>query len=127
MKIILSRKGFDSSNGGIVSPIFEDGSMISFPIPSKDNGKTETTTGLAEADTEIIDRVYFENLIIDKVYECTGTLYEKETGEPVKDAEGKIITNTVSFKPTSTYGFIEVPFKYDASLLKGKQLFHSKM
>ena len=36
MKVILSRKGFDSSNGGIVSPIFEDGSMISVPIPSKD-------------------------------------------------------------------------------------------
>ena len=36
MKIILSRKGFDSANGGIVSPIFEDGTMISFPIPSND-------------------------------------------------------------------------------------------
>ena len=36
MKIILSRKGFDSANGGIVSPIFEDGAMISFPIPSND-------------------------------------------------------------------------------------------
>lgn len=36
MKIILSRKGFDSSNGGIASPYFEDGSMLSFPIPSLD-------------------------------------------------------------------------------------------
>lgn len=36
MKVILSRKGFDSSNGGIVSPIFENGEMISFPIPSRD-------------------------------------------------------------------------------------------
>ncbi len=36
MKVILSRKGFDSANGGIVSPIFEDGTMISFPIPSDD-------------------------------------------------------------------------------------------
>ena len=36
MKVILSRKGFDTSNGGIVSPIFEDGTMISFPIPSHD-------------------------------------------------------------------------------------------
>ena len=33
MKIILSRKGFDSANGGIVSPIFEDGTMVSFPFP----------------------------------------------------------------------------------------------
>ena len=36
MKVVLSRKGFDSANGGIVSPIFEDGTMISFPIPSHD-------------------------------------------------------------------------------------------
>ena len=36
MKVVLSRKGFDSSNGGIVSPIFEDGAMVSFPIPSSD-------------------------------------------------------------------------------------------
>ena len=30
MKVILSRKGFDSANGGIASPIFEDGTMLSF-------------------------------------------------------------------------------------------------
>ena len=36
MKIILSRKGFDSANGGIVSPIMEDGTLLSFPIPSND-------------------------------------------------------------------------------------------
>ena len=34
--MVLSRKGFDSANGGIMSPIFEDGTMVSFPIPSKD-------------------------------------------------------------------------------------------
>lgn len=39
MKVILSRKGFDSANGGIVSPIFEDGTMLSFPIPSKEHEK----------------------------------------------------------------------------------------
>lgn len=39
MKIVLSRKGFDSSNGGIASPIFENGTMLSLPIPSKDNDK----------------------------------------------------------------------------------------
>lgn len=34
MKIILSRKGFDSSNGGYPSPILPDGTMLSLPIPS---------------------------------------------------------------------------------------------
>jgi hypothetical protein len=33
MKIIISRKGFDSKNGGCPSPIFPDGSLVSMPIP----------------------------------------------------------------------------------------------
>ena len=33
MKLILSRKGFDSSSGGCPSPIFPDGTMFSLPIP----------------------------------------------------------------------------------------------
>lgn len=35
MKIIFSRKGFDSGYGGVASPIFEDGSFVSLPIPSR--------------------------------------------------------------------------------------------
>ena len=37
MKLILSRKGFDSSAGGVPSPIFPDGRMLSFPIPDKNS------------------------------------------------------------------------------------------
>ena len=33
MKIIISRKGFDSSSGGVPSPILPDGRVISLPIP----------------------------------------------------------------------------------------------
>lgn len=36
MKVILSRKGFDSSYGGCPSPVLPDGTMVSFPIPSSD-------------------------------------------------------------------------------------------
>ncbi|PLW79446.1 hypothetical protein C0585_07710 [Candidatus Woesearchaeota archaeon] len=35
MKLILSRKGFDSSAGGVPSPIFEDNTMLSLPIPDE--------------------------------------------------------------------------------------------
>ncbi len=49
MKVILSRKGFDSSYGGCPSPILPDGTLLSLPIPemkfSKDlNTKEEITT-----------------------------------------------------------------------------------
>ena len=33
MKVILSRKGFDSTYGEQASPIFPDGTMLSLPIP----------------------------------------------------------------------------------------------
>lgn len=35
MRLILSRKGFDSSSGGCPSPIFPDGTMLSLPIPDR--------------------------------------------------------------------------------------------
>jgi putative DNA base modification enzyme with NMAD domain len=35
VRLILSRKGFDSSSGGCPSPIFPDGSMLALPIPDK--------------------------------------------------------------------------------------------
>lgn len=35
MKVILSRKGFDSSYGGVASPIFPDSTLLSLPIPDE--------------------------------------------------------------------------------------------
>lgn len=37
MKIILSRKGFDSGYGAMPSPILPDGTLLSMPIPAKDD------------------------------------------------------------------------------------------
>ena len=55
MKIILSRKGFDSANGGIVSPIMEDGTLISFPIPSDDNDTYDVLTYGGQTYTKILE------------------------------------------------------------------------
>jgi hypothetical protein len=35
VRIVLSRKGFDSGSGGCASPILPDGSMLALPIPDK--------------------------------------------------------------------------------------------
>lgn len=37
-KLILSRKGMDASAGGIPSPIFPDGQLLSLPIPQRGSG-----------------------------------------------------------------------------------------
>lgn len=47
MKIILSRKGFDSANGGYPSPILPDGRMVSLPIPEGGSGVTYNKLSLA--------------------------------------------------------------------------------
>ena len=38
MKIMLSRKGFDSQYGRIPSPILPDGTLLSLPIPTSESG-----------------------------------------------------------------------------------------
>lgn len=38
MRLILSRKGFDSGSGGCPSPILSDGRLYSLPIPDKTSG-----------------------------------------------------------------------------------------
>ncbi len=43
MKIILSRKGFDSQYGGMPSPILPDATLLSLPIPSKTDLETKFT------------------------------------------------------------------------------------
>lgn len=39
MKIILSRKGFDSVAGGCASPIIDGKTLLSLPIPVKEKNK----------------------------------------------------------------------------------------
>ena len=72
MKLILSRKGFDSSAGGIASPILPDGRMISLPIPSRGDDFTfadinvpgvdlvALLAGLSRQQHAINDRVHLD-------------------------------------------------------------------
>ncbi len=51
MKVIFSRKGFDSSYGGFPSIILPGGKMISFPIPEKGIRKQNKETGEYDNET----------------------------------------------------------------------------
>jgi hypothetical protein len=50
MKLVLSRKGFDSSAGGIPSPILPDGRLISLPIPSREDDFTFADINIRDID-----------------------------------------------------------------------------
>ena len=53
-KIILSRKGFDSANGGRPSPILKDGTLLSLPIPLK-------------KDTNSFSQLSYDNLTYQEI------------------------------------------------------------
>lgn len=54
MKVVLSRKGFDSQWGGSPSPILPDGTMVSYPIPDEDAvhrySELRTNSGISYLD-----------------------------------------------------------------------------
>ena len=53
MKVILSRKGFDSGTGGYPSPILPDGTLLSLPIP-------DATSDIKYSDLNYKDTSYYE-------------------------------------------------------------------
>lgn len=53
MKIILSRKGFDSSAGGQASPIMPNGTLLSLPIPDKSDKDKDTFGSLVDEETQM--------------------------------------------------------------------------
>lgn len=70
MRIILSRKGFDTQYGGQASPIMPDGSLLSLPIPAKDETlKYSSLTVNGKSYFEIINELNPNTKIKDK-YTC---------------------------------------------------------
>ena len=104
--------------------ITDEDQTIYFPEIGTKAMDQETNTNVSKADEEIIlvDTVSYKNLQPGKKYKLTGTLMDQETGEPVKDPEGKEITAETSFKPESSDGTVNVTFTFDGSNLAGKTI-----
>ena len=82
----------------------------------------ETTINDAHvsATTEIVDTVYYSGLLVGKEYTLTGTLMDKESGNPLLDGDGNNITATTTFKALGESGNVSMTFMVDTLLLKGK-------
>ena len=76
------------------------------------------------ANTEVLirDTVKYTNLKKDVEYTFTGKLMDKETGEPILDAEGNEITSSSKVVIPDTNGSVTIDFTFDASDLAGKNV-----
>lgn len=86
---------------------------------------TDANTGLHESqaskESKYIDKVEYKNLQVGKEYTMSGTLMDKETGEPIT-VDGKPVTGSKTFTPEEPDGFVEIEYNFDSSLLEGKDV-----
>ena len=85
----------------------------------KDAETKEHVTIVRETIT-LVDTVSYNGLHVGETYVMTGTLYDKETGEVVKDENGKAITSSVTFIPESVEGTVEVEFTINTEVARKK-------
>ena len=73
-------------------------------------------------EVKLVDHVSYTNLIIGKEYTLNLVVMNKETGEPLTNAEGKVATTTHTFTATKPDGVEEVEITVDLSNYKGTQI-----
>ena len=84
------------------------------------NGNHEISA--AQERVELVDTVAYRNLEPHKHYEVVGTLYNKDTGAKLTDANGREITSCISFAPDEPDGTIDVSFSLTTETVRGTTL-----
>ena len=102
--------------------INDEGQTVTFPHlnTNASDGVTGNHTGTVSEKATVIDVVTYTGLIPGKEYTVKGTLMNKETGEPVKNSEGKEITAEKTFTPEKADGSVELVYELDSTLLEGQ-------
>lgn len=85
---------------------------------AKDNA-TGTKTGVVSPTTTIVDTVEYKCLIVGREYTLTATPILRSTKDFLKDKNGNVISNTITFKPESPSGTVDISVTFDSSLLAG--------
>ncbi|MBQ9031974.1 MAG: VaFE repeat-containing surface-anchored protein [Parasporobacterium sp.] len=95
----------------------------SLSLPKIETSLKDTADGehdaFAAETIRLIDTVTYTNLFPDREYIVTGKLYEKKTGEPVLDDNGREITALAAFMPVSANGTVDLLFEFSGISLAG--------
>lgn len=74
---------------------------------------------MKDGNITIVDKVFYKNLTIGKVYTVKGKLMDKATGQPLI-VKGKEVTAEKTFTATRNAGSIDMEFTLPAKALQGK-------
>lgn len=79
-------------------------------------------TAHVDKKVTLVDKVYFENLVVGKTYTIYGTVMVKETNKPLLNADGEPVIAKTEMVAETTDGVVEVEFVVDTSTLQGQTL-----
>ena len=112
----------DKKEIAVHADLEDEGQQIFFPEIATQANCPDTNTQMAVPKKEltITDTVSY-HLIPNKEYKLTGTLMDKESGEPLQ-IDGKEVTSELTFTPEEAEGTVELSFTLDATALAGKTI-----
>ena len=81
-----------------------------------------THNAYAEEKTTLTDTLSFENLNVGSTYTVSGYLVDKDTGEPLQDAQGKDIRVEKTFTARIASDRVKLVYTFNAKDLNGKSV-----
>lgn len=90
---------YEGKKVAVHADIKDENQRVDFPKIHTNAIDSETGEHMANADENVTltDTVSYENLLADRIYTVKGTLMDKKTGEPVRDADGNMVTAEATF------------------------------
>ena len=104
--------------------INDEGQTIHIPAAQTTATDDSTKINVSEAKKEVsvTDTVAYRNLVPGKEYTVRGTAVDKETGEPLTDADGNELVSTAKFTAASADGSVDVKFTFDGTAMAGRSV-----
>ena len=104
--------------------INDEGQTIHIPtaqtIATDDSSKINVSE--AKKEVSVTDTVAYRNLVPGKEYTVRGKALDKETGEPLTDADGNELVSTAKFTAASADGSVDVKFTFDGTAMAGRSV-----
>lgn len=104
--------------------INDEGQTIHIPAAQTTAADDSSKINVSEAKKEVsvTDTVAYRNLVPGKEYTVRGTAVDKETGEPLTDADGNELVSTAKFTAASADGSVDVKFTFDGTAMAGRSV-----
>ena len=104
--------------------INDEGQTIHIPAAQTTATDDSSKINVSEAKKEVsvTDTVAYRNLVPGKEYTVRGKAVDKETGEPLTDADGNELVSTAKFTAASADGSVDVKFTFDGTAMAGRSV-----